>query len=110
MIFTANSYLSSDAYLVFVAAGKKVYAWRRGTELKHCYVGHEATVRLLMPFGPHLITVDDDSEVKIWDIKSEDLVTTISFPRGSFSITSLAHPATYINKVLFGSKQGSMQV
>lgn len=35
------------------------------------YEGHEYPVHLLLPFGNHLISVDTDSNVKVWDIHSE---------------------------------------
>ena len=56
---------ASDAYLVFSAAGKEIFAWRRGTELKHVYSGHESEVHTMMPFGPHLISVDANSVLKV---------------------------------------------
>ena len=34
----------------------------------------------------------------------------IQFDNGSFEITALVHPNTYINKVLFGSRQGTLQL
>ena len=46
--FFIHVFFFIDAYLVFAAAGRKVYAWRRGTELKHIYHqeddGHTAPV------------------------------------------------------------------
>lgn len=51
--------------MVYSASGKTIYAWRRGSELKHTYVGHVNNVRLLLPFGPHLISVDEKSIVKV---------------------------------------------
>jgi hypothetical protein len=47
---------------------------------------------------------------KIWDIKSEKCETELEFPVKSFEITALAHPPTYKDKILFGSRQGSLQV
>ena len=32
------------------------------------------------------------------------------FQNKSFQITTVTHPSTYLNKVLFGSKQGSLQL
>ena len=32
----------------------------------------------------------------------------MNFNEKSFEISALVHPSTYINKVLFGSKQGSL--
>ena len=37
----------------------------------HTYEGHSKDVHLLLPFGKHLISVDTDSHVIVWDIESE---------------------------------------
>lgn len=102
--------LSADTYHIYTACENVIYAWRRGTELKHTYKGHEHTVCALLPFGPHLISVDEDSNVKVWDIKLEELVLELNFSNKLFKITTLMHPNTYMNKVLFGSEQGQLQL
>lgn len=102
--------IAVDAYHVYTACDKEIYAWRRGTEIKHIYRGHKSQVRLLCPFGSHLISVDDKSVVKVWDIKAETLFMELTFGNGIFNITTLVHPSTYINKILFGSNQGQMQL
>lgn len=102
--------LAGDTYHMYTACGKEIYAWRRGTEIKHTYRGHEFTVHILLPFGPHLISVDENSNVKIWDIKLEELTTEFSFNNKHFKVTTLIHPNTYMNKVLFGSEQGQLQL
>ncbi|KAJ8674862.1 hypothetical protein QAD02_010648 [Eretmocerus hayati] len=104
------SCLAADTFHVYTASGNKIYAWRRGNELKHTYAAHECQVHILMPFGPHLISVDDDSNLKIWDIKTEEVVAESSFKNSVFKVTSLMHPSTYINKILLGSEQGKMQL
>ncbi len=37
-------------------------------------------------------------------------VSELEFPSSSFSVSSLCHPPTYVNKVLLGSAQGRMQL
>ena len=34
----------------------------------------------------------------------------LEFDKDSFDITTVLHPSTYLNKVIFGSKQGSLQL
>lgn len=102
--------LAGDKYHVYTACSKEIFAWRRGTELKHTYKGHESTVHTLLPFGPQLISVDEDSNVKVWDVKTEELITELNFSNTIFKITTLMHPNTYLNKVLFGSEQGQLQL
>jgi len=102
--------LTADSYLVFVAAGKDVYAWRRGNELQRIYKGHEATVHILLPFGPHLISVDRQSLLKVWDIKTGDQYLEMTFNNDKFLVTTVCHPSTYLNKILVGSQQGRLQL
>lgn len=102
--------LAGDVYHVYTACENVIYAWRRGSEIKHTYKGHDCTVHTLLPFGPHLVSVDENSNVKIWDIKTEELITELTFNNTHFKITTLMHPNTYINKVLFGSEQGQLQL
>lgn len=104
------SAMTVDTYHVYTACDKLIYAWRRGTELKHTYRGHRAPVHTLMPFGEHLLSVDESSNVKIWDIKSESPYFELTFSNKTFRITTILHPSTYINKILLGSEQGSMQL
>lgn len=102
--------LAGDSYHVYTASDNVVYAWRRGTELKHTYSGHCSPVHLLLPFGPHLLSVDEDSILKIWNIKTEETYGELTFDNNTFRITAICHPPTYINKILLGSEQGQMQL
>lgn len=102
--------LATDTYMVYAAAGKNIYAWRRGTELKHVYKGHTHMVRLVLPFGPHLVSIDDSSMVKVFDIVEENQVLEIPFDKRTFEISAVAHPPTYKDKILLGSRQGSLQL
>jgi len=85
-------------------------AWKMGTQLKHVYVGHEEPVHLLLPFGAHLVSVDEASRLKVWDVEAAELYTQIDFEPESFAVTALLHPATYVNKILLASRQGQMQL
>lgn len=49
--------LASDKYLIYSACGTIIYAWRRGNEIKHKYIGHATKITHLLPFGMHLISV-----------------------------------------------------
>ncbi|XP_018334010.1 WD repeat-containing protein 36 [Agrilus planipennis] len=102
--------MTSDTYHIYTACENVIYAWRRGTELKHVYRGHAKSVHLMLPFGIHLISIDEGNKVKVWDIINENVLLELLFPIQSFKISAVAHPKTYINKILFGSKQGSMQL
>lgn len=100
--------MTSDAYHVYTAVDNVIYAWRRGTELKHTYRGHKRKVHLMIPFGAHLISVDESNCIKIWDIKAESVYLELLF--STFNISAILHPSTYINKILLASDTGGMQL
>ncbi|GBM39833.1 hypothetical protein AVEN_45791-1 [Araneus ventricosus] len=77
-------------------------------KLKHVYKGPKENVLLLLLFGPHLIAVYEDSTLILWDIKAEEI--TAETPFTNFSISAIVHPSTYLNKILLGSLQGSLQL
>ncbi|MBN3310749.1 WDR36 protein, partial [Amia calva] len=102
--------LAADRMLVFAAHGKLVSAFARNKEVVHTYTGHDADVHLLQPFGDHLISVDRDGVVIVWDVQSEEEYLQITFDKAVFDISAMMHPSTYLNKVLLGSCQGSLQL
>lgn len=102
--------MTADAYHVYTSCGKTIYAWRRGTELKHTYQGHKDNIHLMLPFGAHLLSIDNGNELRVWDIKSEAVQLQLNFDLKVFKITTILHPSTYVNKILLGSEQGSMQL
>ncbi|CAH0382177.1 unnamed protein product [Bemisia tabaci] len=102
--------IAGSKFNIFTADGCTVRAWKRGTELHHTYEGHSKPVYLLLPFGNHLISVDEESNLKVWDVASGDIYLELTFSNSSFQITALCHPDTYLNKILLGSEQGEMQL
>lgn len=101
--------MSGDSYHVYTASANNIYAWRRGCELKHVYKGHSARIRFLFPFGPHLVSIDEANVLKVFDIKEETEFLELKLDK-HFSVSALCHPPTYLNKVLLGSQQGSLQI
>lgn len=102
--------LAGDTYHIYTASECDIYAWRRGSELKHTYKGHKAPVHTILPFGTLLISIDEDSLLKVWYIKEEEEHLEVVFNNDTFRITTMVHPNTYLNKILLGSEQGSMQL
>ena len=78
--------------------------------MKHTYKGHEDDVVHLLPFGPHLISVDKSSQLMIFDTKSEARILHLEFDCKNFQITAICHPVTYKDKILLGSSQGPLQL
>ncbi|XP_072924345.1 WD repeat-containing protein 36 isoform X1 [Hemitrygon akajei] len=102
--------LAADRMLVFVAHSNHVKAFARNKDIVHSYEGHNAEVHLLLPFGDHVISVDRDNTLIIWDVESEEEYLQLNFDKITFAVSALLHPSTYINKILLGSQQGSLQL
>ena len=62
-------------------------------------------MKLLFPFGPHLISIDEESQLFVFDIKAESQIIHIEFDKKVFDITTVCHPMTYKDKILLGSSQ-----
>ncbi|KAG8456316.1 hypothetical protein GDO86_002197 [Hymenochirus boettgeri] len=102
--------LAADRMLVFAAHGNLLKAFARNKEVVHTYRGLEAEIHLVQPFGDHVISVDTSNVLMIWDIQSEEEYLELKFEKTSFTISALMHPSTYINKILLGSQQGTLQL
>jgi U3 small nucleolar RNA-associated protein 21 len=64
------SCLGVDSTYIYASSKKTAYAFLFGRKVVKRYVGHEADIHQIMPFAAHLISVDEDNVVKIWDIES----------------------------------------
>ncbi|XP_070537319.1 WD repeat-containing protein 36-like [Ptychodera flava] len=102
--------MAIDAYLVYTSCKSVIRAFERNQTIRHTYEGHEREVHILLPFGEHLISIDEDNVMKIWDIHSRDIYLEMTFDKKTFQVSAVVHPSTYLNKVLFGSRQGTMQI
>ncbi|XP_058812783.1 WD repeat-containing protein 36 [Topomyia yanbarensis] len=104
------SCIAADGFLTYVAAGSVIYGWRSSTQLRKTYRGHAKRVHLLLPFGKHLLSVDENSLLKIWFVGTEEVYLEIPFDNKQFEVSALMHPASYKNKILLGSTQGGLQL
>lgn len=102
--------LAADRLHTYTASNKCIYAWRAGKHIRHVYRGHEGDVHLLLPFGQNLIAVDRKNVLKVWNIHTDDVYLDVPFDEEEFSITAVAHPPTYVNKIVLGSMQGQLKI
>ncbi|PIK61910.1 putative WD repeat-containing protein 36 [Apostichopus japonicus] len=102
--------LATDAGQAYTAYGNIIKAYARGQQAVHIYKGHEKNIHLLLSFGEHLISVDEASNLKIWDKETEETYLDVEFDNSAFQISCVLHPTTYLNKILLGSRQGSLQL
>ncbi|XP_073480708.1 WD repeat-containing protein 36 [Aquarana catesbeiana] len=102
--------LAADRMLVFVSHGNLLKAFAKNKEVVHTYSGHEAEIHLVLPFGDHVISVDTYNNMIIWDVESEEEYLQMNFDRSYFTISAIMHPSTYLNKIILGSQQGTLQL
>ncbi|KAM7362233.1 WD repeat-containing protein 36 [Cochliomyia hominivorax] len=102
--------MAADHIYTYTASNKWIYAWRAGKHVRHILKGHTKNIHLLLPFGKHLIAVDEANVMKVWDITEEQVYLEVPFNPEEFQITAIAHPPTYINKIVLGSKQGQLKI
>ncbi|KAK5620300.1 hypothetical protein CRENBAI_025715 [Crenichthys baileyi] len=102
--------LAADRMLVFAASGKMICAFARNKEVVMRYHGHKQEVRLLLPLGDQLISADSGGDVVVWSITGGDIYLQLNFDPGTFDVSAMMHPSTYLNKVLLGSSQGALQL
>ncbi|KAG0298509.1 hypothetical protein BGZ97_004027 [Linnemannia gamsii] len=97
--------------LTFVACGSDVVSYKRAKEVSRFTCGEDdrLSIASLEIFGQHIISICSDNSVKLNDHTTGELYTTIDFD-SSFTVTTLIHPSTYLNKILIGSNQGTMQI
>ncbi|KAJ1964328.1 rRNA-processing protein utp21 [Dipsacomyces acuminosporus] len=94
----------------FVSTGGKVIVCQRGKSVGELESVERGDINNLMQFGDYIMAISDDNTLVIWDKNTRELFTEIEFERESFLITAVVHPSTYVNKVVVGSAQGTMQV
>ncbi|KAG6954024.1 hypothetical protein JG688_00012543 [Phytophthora aleatoria] len=95
-------------HLTFTACGRQIIVWKRVQRIK-TLLGHKGTIKQMMTVGNVLFALDDEQDIKVWDLDTMELVDTMSFPVG-FTPTVMLHPDTYLNKILVGSEQGALQL
>ncbi|KAJ3605510.1 hypothetical protein NHX12_027556 [Muraenolepis orangiensis] len=105
------SCLAADRMLVFAAVGPDIYAFARNKEVVHRYLhAHSSDVHLLLVLGDTLVSADRDGLLLVWDVPTQEEYLRLTFDPTTFDISALAHPSTYLNKVLVGSSQGALQL
>ncbi|XP_037229737.1 WD repeat-containing protein 36 [Falco rusticolus] len=102
--------LAADRMLIFASYDNILHAFARNKEVVHTYEGHKARIHLLQPFGDHVISVDVDNVLIVWNIQLEEEYLQVDFDKATFAVSAILHPSTYLNKILLGSEQGSLQL
>lgn len=74
------------------------------------YRGHGANILQMLVLGDYLLSLGADNKLNVWEIGQYDApVQVLSLPQG-FVPTCMAHPDTYLNKILIGAEDGRLQL
>lgn len=68
--------LAIQGKIVYASYQNVVKAFKRGQEV-NTYLGHEGEVQFILPFGEHLVSIDDANVMKIWHSVSKGKNTTL---------------------------------
>ncbi|KAM7513777.1 hypothetical protein LguiA_003360 [Lonicera macranthoides] len=104
--------LASYRDYTFAAYGNSIGIFKRAHQVA-TWNSHNAKVNSLLLFGEHILSVDTDGNIFMWAFKGIDQnlapIGQISLEE-KFSPSCIMHPDTYLNKVLIGSQEGSLQL
>lgn len=98
--------LTSHKDLILTAADSVIRSWSRGKLVK-CYLGHSGVVSHLLPFGDKIISFGADKKMIVHDIETGEVYGEVYLQSCTTAVT---HPATYINKILIGDKDGNLEL
>ena len=95
--------------LTFAATGGTIIECQRVHRTGE-YRGHNADIIQMFVLGDNLFSLGRDGKLLVWRIGNYDAPEhTIQLPQ-DFHPTCMAHPDTYLNKVVVGSDDGRMQL
>ena len=103
----AVSALCSDGERTFVGSGTAVHVFHRADCELVCDGEHTAPIRHLLVLGETLLTVCESGVLIVWALPSGEVLRRL---HSGFVPSALAHPATYLNKVLLGAVDGRLQL
>ncbi|XP_010541959.1 PREDICTED: U3 small nucleolar RNA-associated protein 21 homolog [Tarenaya hassleriana] len=104
--------LASFRDYTFAAFGNEIAVFKRAHQVA-TWSRHVAKVDLLLLFGEHILSLDVEGNMFIWAFKGiEENLAPIGHVKlgANFTPSCIVHPDTYLNKVLIGSEEGSLQL
>ena len=100
--------LQTYGHETFCAVGNDIVVYDR-TRVVRTYKVHQAPVQGLLMIGRTLISYDQDNCIKVVDTKARRLVAEMTSLQGA-KITCIMHPATYVNKIVVGYADGTLEL
>ncbi|KAI0054018.1 Utp21-domain-containing protein [Auriscalpium vulgare] len=99
-----------DGDAVWAASGPHVLKYLRGKEVARLTNPLGSPLSSILIFGTQLLALTEDGgRLLIWDTSDEAFQAQVQFESG-FIATHMLHPATYLNKIIVGSSDGSLQL
>jgi len=92
----------------FVAVGQVIYVYNR-SEIVRTYESHSSFIIGMSMIGTILLSYDSDNKVVLTDVKARKELGSIQSIQPS-RMSSVCHPATYVNKYLFGYENGEIEL
>uniref|UniRef100_A0A0R3RVD1 Utp21 domain-containing protein n=1 Tax=Elaeophora elaphi TaxID=1147741 RepID=A0A0R3RVD1_9BILA len=102
------SIVAADSHYIYAAIDSRIAVLYLARQVKR-WLEISNSVRWLLPFGDVLVVVDVKSSIHVMDVETGDELVLIE-TSGQFDCSAIAHPATYLNKVLLGSIQGTLRI
>ncbi|KAJ3511888.1 hypothetical protein NLJ89_g3846 [Agrocybe chaxingu] len=104
------SCMAMDGDAIWIASGILVIKHIRGKEVSRVANPLETTLSFIAIFGSQLLALTEKGDhMLVWNTSNGELESNISFDP-DFTATSVLHPATYLNKVVVASTQGTLQL
>uniref|UniRef100_A0A8R1TR68 Small-subunit processome Utp21 domain-containing protein n=1 Tax=Onchocerca volvulus TaxID=6282 RepID=A0A8R1TR68_ONCVO len=100
--------VAADSHYIYAAIGTRIAVLYLARQIKR-WLKISDDVRWLLPFGDILVVVDVKSSIHVMDVETGDELVLIE-TSGQFDCSAITHPATYLNKVLLGSRQGTLRI
>ncbi|VFQ89188.1 unnamed protein product [Cuscuta campestris] len=104
--------LASYRDYTFAAYGNDIAVVKRAHQVA-TWSRHTAKVNHLLLFGDHILSVDVEGNIFTWNFKgiSENLAPVGHISLGdNFTPSCIMHPDTYLNKVIVGSQEGTLEL
>ncbi|KAJ0968681.1 hypothetical protein J5N97_021558 [Dioscorea zingiberensis] len=104
--------LASHRDYTFAAFGTDIGVFKRAHQVA-TWSRHEEKVNSLLFFGEHVLSLDVKGNLFIWAFKgTEDSLVPVGHIQleDKCSPSCIMHPDTYLNKVIIGSQEGSLQL
>ncbi|KAH6765883.1 transducin family protein / WD-40 repeat family protein [Perilla frutescens var. hirtella] len=104
--------LASYREYTFAAYGSSVAVFKRAHQVA-TWESHNAKINHLLLFGDYVLSLDVKGNIFIWAFKgiTENNSPVGYIPLGNkFTPSCIMHPDTYLNKVIIGSQEGSLQL